>query len=356
MRSTGDDLLEEIVAGRRGRRVPIKDVWAAFQRVSPHLSGSVRARDELSDLLRELSNVGALALPRRRSGFDNVQRPALPKWVLLPAPAPAPRALEKASRFAWHPSLAFVPKLDRLSDEELEELLAIQAFLRDHTEPVMVTLRERSFELFGDEKRLERLAKGRLFGPGRLDFSLLRCAEVRTPILYRDVGEGSAALIVENKDTFHSACEAVRRLGSQAPIRWVVFGSGRAVVTTLGSVSDWTTRPDRAWYFGDIDVAGLEIAAQVVRVAKELEPPLIIHCPDLLYRVLVERASKRAARTSGTCASAKRATDLAAWLPPDIRPAVSELLMRGGSWPQEAVSGPSLETALRDLKATGKPG
>lgn len=354
MSTRAESLLVEVTGAGRGRRVPLKDLWAAFQRVSPHLAGNVQARVELGELLKELADAGAIGLPRQKHGYDVVQQPPLPKWVLLPAPAPTIRARERAAEVGWHPMLAFVSKLDRLSDEELEELLGVQVFLRDHPEPVTVTVRERSFELFGDEKRLEDLAKGRLFEPGRLSYSLLRCVEVRTPCVYREVGTGSAALIVENKDTFHSACGAAQRLGPGSPVRWVIFGSGKAVVTTLDSVNDWPTRPDRAWYFGDIDAAGLEIAAQVARLVQAWKPPLTIHCPGALYRALVERASTRATRASGTGVSIRRATELAAWLPSDVRPAVADLLVRGGSWPQEAVAGPSMEMALRGLAASGQ--
>lgn len=349
MKTRADSFLAEVDKAGRGRRILLKDLWGAFRRISPHLVGSVDARVELAELLAELAKSGALKLPRQKSGYDAVQLPPLPKWILLPAPTPTVRALERAAQVGWHPALAFVSKLEKLGDDELEELLAIQAFLRDDADPVVTTVRERSLELFADEKRLEDLARGRLFGAGRLDFALLRCVEVRTPCVYRDIGVGAAALIVENKDTFHSACEAVRRLGPESPVRWVIFGSGKAISTTLDSVNDWPTRPKRAWYFGDLDAAGLEIAVLVARIAETWARPMPIACPAALYRSLVERALRRGVSASGTAVSSQRAAELAGWLPHDIRPTVVDLLVRGGRWPQEAVTGPILEMGLRSL-------
>jgi len=349
VKASAESFLSELQRAGCGRRVPLKDVWAAFRRVRPYLAGSVHARVELFELLNELANSGAFGLPRQKSSYDTIQEPPLPKWIQLPASAPTVRARERAAQVGWHPALAFVSRLKNLSDAELEELLAVQAFLRSTSEPIVVTVRERSFELFGNEKRLEDLANGRLFGAGRLSLSLLRCVEVRTPCVYRDVGTGTGALIVENKDTFHSACEAVRKLGPESLVRWVVFGSGKAVLTTLDSVNELPARPERAWYFGDIDATGLNIALQVARLARSWNPPLSIECASPLYRSLVERAARRGLLASGSAISGGRAAELAEWLPQDIRPLVVDLLVRGGSWPQEAVPAALLERGLRDL-------
>jgi hypothetical protein len=54
-------------------------------------------------------------------------------------------------------------------------------------------------------------------------------------------------------------------------------------------------------------------------------------------------------RASGTPASGARAAELAGWLPEEIRAPVIDLLIRGGSWPQEAVSAALLETGVRSL-------
>ena len=243
MKLLAESFLLELEHAGRGRRVSLKEVWTAFQRAKPYLAGSVNARAELHDLLKELTQSETVILPRQKSSYDSVQQPPLPKWIQLPAPAPTVRARERAALVGWHPALAFVPRLERLGDEELDELIAIQAFFRDNPKPLAATVRERSFDLFGNEKRLEELAKGRLFGAGRLSFSILCCTLIRTPCVYRDLGSGTAALIVENKDTFHSSCDAVRRLGSESPVRWVVFGSGQAAITTIDSINDW---PDSA--------------------------------------------------------------------------------------------------------------
>jgi Uncharacterized protein conserved in bacteria C-term(DUF2220) len=342
-----DRLLAEIQQCTAGLRVPLRQVWAALQRVRPHLTGNVDARHELFELLNELAGSKAILLPRQKAAYDTIQQPPLPRWIQLPAPAPQIRARDRAAQVAWHPSLAFVSRLDSLSDEELAELLAVQAFLRDDPEPFVVTVRERSFELFGNEKRLEELAKGRLFGAGRLSLSLLQCKEVRIPFVYRELATGDGALIIENKDTYHSACAAAERLGADSPVRYVIFGSGKAILTTIDSVNDLPLRPRRVWYFGDIDAAGLEIAIQVARLAKSWNPPLLVECASPLYRTLVERAGRRLPRASGSPISIGRAAELAEWLPEELRQTVIDLLVRGGSWPQEAVSSALLETGLR---------
>jgi hypothetical protein len=73
-----------------------------------------------------------------------------------------------------------------------------------------VPMRERSLEIFGDEKALDRLVTSVLFGPGRLSLTQLRAYRSRPPLPAMRVGEGPVLLVVENSrpnsKSWHRRC------------------------------------------------------------------------------------------------------------------------------------------------------
>jgi hypothetical protein len=340
--SAAESLIAALRASDR-RRIPLDGIWTLFYEQNPRLRGHPTARRELWSILGTLVESRALRLPRGGSLYDRVQEPPLPRWVELPPPLDAERAIDRASRTAWHPNLEFVRTLPRLADEELEALLAIQRWLpkaTDH-EPLL-TVRERSLRIFGDDKRLERLSEGRLFSNERLTFQMLRCRQVHVPFVLRDFGTGNAALVIENKDTYYSACEA-RACVESSSVRWIIFGSGKALFKSIYSLLDWPQPPKRLLYFGDLDRAGLEIATGVASIVATLDslPPLA--CAESLYRIVIDRASAEA--IAPLTSSPHKELE---WLAPNLRTAVSSLLAANGRWPQEWVTAPDFVEWLPD--------
>jgi hypothetical protein len=90
----------------------------------------------------------------------------------------------------WRPELEWIYDL-RLSAAELETLGAVNAYRRDRS-PAQESIphRERSLELFGDEKRIDRLVRSRLFAPGRLSLHLLDAYWAAPPIAWTVIGPG----------------------------------------------------------------------------------------------------------------------------------------------------------------------
>jgi hypothetical protein len=338
-------------AGRR-RRLDLDAIWGAFTDACPHLTGRAAVRLELRQALDALAAAGALRLPRDERRFDAVQRPPLPRWIELAPPDPGEDVRALARGTAWHPALAFVTGLRTLSRSELEALRAVQRFLAalGATDPVL-TVRERSLLLFGDEKRLEALARGRLFGPGRLSYELLRAREVHPPFVHRDLGHGDVALILENKDTFCSAVAAGASLGAAARVRWVIYGGGNAILQTWPSMTEWAARPARALYFGDLDTDGLEILWQLgARREQWPELPPVAPC-EALYRRLIARAAPLGLALAGRPCDPERAARLAGLFGGPVRTEAARLLERGGRWPQEAVTERDLREVLSEPTA-----
>lgn len=101
-------------------------------------------------------------------------------------------------------------------------------------------MRERSLELFGDEKRLEALLGGQMFWEGRLTLSLLRCRRVHPPSAWRQVGAGPWALVAEKHDTFYSLGQV---LPADGPVGVLIYGSASTSRRRSPSFRTWLNRP-----------------------------------------------------------------------------------------------------------------
>ena len=127
----------------------------------------------------------------------------LPPRVVAPVPAVRP--------VVWHPALSWVPG-ERLTPGQQDVLEQVNRWLHHDRDPLVVPLHERSLEIFGHEKVLDRLLTTNLFGPGRLTLDVLRTrrALVRFTMEVGGGDDGDELLVVENSDTLDSVVRALR--------------------------------------------------------------------------------------------------------------------------------------------------
>jgi hypothetical protein len=308
-------------AGRR-RRVSIADCFQTLYDVDPFAIEDAEKRSQLLGLLGRASSMRVLEMSKARDRG----RPALPRSIRLLESAPPPVPIDTS--WSWRSELSWAHDL-ALTAYEFETLRAVQDFLRNgsanHTR---VPHRERSLQLFGGEKILDDLTKGRLFAPGRLTLDVLRCWWAPPPLAFERTGHGRIALIVENAATFHTCVGAAKRGG---PIGLVGYGAGRAFVA---SVATFTTLADidEIRYAGDLDEAGLSIpvAAELTAATHGLPP---IKPALSLWQLLMSHAKPQ----RGVAVPDDVAADLAAWLPPSLREEATRLLVVGMRLAQEAV-------------------
>jgi hypothetical protein len=160
----------------------------------------------------------------------------------------------------WASQLAF------LTSESVtvapEDLLKLNEFLlKNQQTQESVPIKERSLEIFGDEKRLDALVTTSLFRSGRLDWAGdLKCEIIGEPLGWKRGSDSSGPLLViENAATWHSYCRwnADRRLFSA-----VVYGCGNRFVDGVRYIADIFLElggSRRVLYFGDLDPQGLLI-------------------------------------------------------------------------------------------------
>lgn len=317
-------------AGRQG--APLEDLWHAAFAVDPELASSVDRRNRFLASLERLAVSRRIRnWPTRRVGFDRSSLPALPLIVRAPPTAALERSIRPAMPAELRPELAGARNLDRIRVDEVATLVAVNEFLRefDQSRPP-VPVRERSLEIFGDEKRLESIRGQRLYAIGVLSDELLRCFEVHPPFVYLRVSDMPTALVLENHHTYDSACRLLKT--NPRDIGVVVYGAGRAFCASVTYLVDLDPAVKQAYYFGDLDSAGLSIPASAHLVGQSVGVAPVVPAVGL-YRALLASPHRRPTNP----VSAVVVTGLMAWLPEELQAETSELLTSGWWLPQEAV-------------------
>lgn len=321
-----------ILNSTRGRRIEQATMFEAFDRACPGTAGTTQGRPVLSALLDELAEHRLIDLPRGRDGWDHSQ-PPLPRWLRVPTPpTEEPIHTSGPASVVWRPELSWA-RAEKLSGSQLEVLNTINRWLRDtdgdHDRRSIVPMRERSLEIFGDEKRLDSLTATTLFAPGRLALTTLCAERIPPPLACEHLGDGGTILVVENSDTF----ETTRKLLAEDPghVGYVAFGGGHAFEASVAHIARLDGLNDIA-YYGDLDNDGLTIPQRAnVSAAVSGLPP--VRPARGLYRLLLQRDARGRAPKPITPLEAELR---ASWLPADLRVSASDLMAAGSRLAQEA--------------------
>jgi hypothetical protein len=186
--------------------------------------------------------------------------------------------------FAWTSELAFLS--EARTNVPFDDLRKLHDFLAsNHAALDIVPIKERSLEIFGDEKRLDILHGSALFRFDRLDLVRdLRCEIVGVPLAWKR-GPASAAnspiIVIENAATWHSYA---RWNFETAQFSAVVYGDGNRFadgVRYLADIFEELGTPRKILYFGDLDPQGLLIPQEATARAIALGfPPIEPHLPS----------------------------------------------------------------------------
>jgi hypothetical protein len=308
------------------QRVPLGQLWRLLDTIDPATRTYLHRRQLLADTLEELAAAQAIRLPSRNS-YDRTERPPLPLFVTLPRPAPTAKP---KNQIVWHPTLSWAADLT-LAPGHRPILEKINRWLFHNRSDRVVPLRERSLEILGDEKALDRLQTTSLFGPGRLTLDLLRARRVAPPMHTAQVGDGPILLVVENSDTFDSVRTVLTEEPGQVGI--VAWGAGGAFEASVLSIATIGHDVRDIAYFGDLDARGLQIPANADRLASALGLPHVRPAAGL-YTALRDNGHRQSGPTPVDAAAA---ATLASWLPSQHHTWAAGLLTSGARIAQEAV-------------------
>jgi hypothetical protein len=307
------------------RRLSLSELRTLWRQADPIAATAEDAHARFRQMLQSLDAARVISLPVSAAAWDRSITPSLPRSIAVSAVPPKERAPRPAA--AWVPELTFAA--GERHPVTLEALRAVNAWMKRNRERTLATVpvSERSLEIFGDEKRLDRLRdREALFG-GRLSLADLACARV-PPFLIWHPGRAAraAVLVVENAAAFAS----FRRFNETAGLwRAVVWGAGNAFRRHHAGLADVfeATGAREVVYFGDLDPKGVEILGSVIA---ERAGDLLPH--HGLYRALMARAVTR------NEPAARLRTDRAAELRrllPELADAVLRLWQEGKVLPQE---------------------
>lgn len=192
--------------------------------------------------------------------------------------APSDEEARRIREFSWEPPLGFVREA-RLN-LSFDELLKINDFVKTRGDtPATVPIKERSLQLFDDEKRLDVLSSSALFRPGRLDLGQhLRCEMIGVPLAWKrgpSAAGGKPLIVIENAATWHSYC---RWNAERALFSAVVYGDGNRFVEGIRYLKDLFSELGGArpvLYFGDLDPQGLLIPQEASARAQAAGLPAV---------------------------------------------------------------------------------
>lgn len=296
-----------------------------------------RTRTELAATIHELTEAEIVA---RSATQDRTASPALPTRLTWKPRPTTPSAAALARTVAWRPELSWVVSA-RLTVGQVETLRKVNVWLRDHGRDTdLAPLRERSLQVLGDEKALDRALTTGLFTDGRLTLRLLRTFRSHPPLPSRPISDGPVLLVVENADTFHTLWTMLR--DNPGPVGQVAWGAGGAFEASVVSVADLggitTVR-----YFGDLDYDGLRIPHNAHRRALSENLPAV-QAADRLYEMLLAAGVPQLGQPSQPAENVETVTR---WLDGGgpLSQQAASLFASGGRIPQETIGAHLLAAA-----------
>ena len=324
------------------RRIPLAMLRQHFATACPELAELPDRRTRLAETLRSAADTGEIFLPKGARSWDQAGGAALPGFVVLATPR-SEREPAVEPGYAWHPLLNFAAgEHNRL---RLESAKRINEWLK--TDPdlsLIVPIKERSLEIFGDEKRLDQLRGGTTTLFGQLSLTALACRVCPVPLPFESgpaAARGRPILIVENNDTWASFSQWNRGMARYAAVAYGGGGHGKSLGYDETFIDELLARFESTalFYFGDIDPRGLHIASRAAeRRAQRQACPL--RPAATLYGWLVAHGARTDLKRKERASPA----DLA-WLPEELREPVETLFAARRRIPQEALGARVLATS-----------
>lgn len=155
---------------------------------------------------------------------------------------------------------------------EREIIKTINDFVKKGVKDI-VTVNERAYELFNDEKFFKGDQRSRgeaILRRLGLSYSDIGCVDTQEPFFsfYRKdffSRDMRNICIIENKDTFWSFKKTVLDSDSVLNIDMLIYGEGKKIISSFQFIDQYDIDPcsDKVYYFGDIDPEGINIYCEL---------------------------------------------------------------------------------------------
>jgi hypothetical protein len=339
--------LGELLACHPRQRVAAADLWRYFDTAFPQRPQGAEERQWFLAALEHLAHSGIIRLPALAgTRWDRKAIPPIPFSVDLVREGKASHKRWHRD-FAWHARLQWIAGLPILTEEQSAFLKRVQEGLSSGLFEMHVPVKYRSLQLTGHEKRLQLLAKTRLFGPDRLTLDLLGCVPDAPPLAWEDVSDRPDLIVFENAGAFRVAHKVLSSLGARSPYGLIAYGGGACFTASIGYLQTISRDVQSITYVGDIDAAGAAIAAMSCATAKSIGLPRVVPA-NALHRAMLDGA-RRFGYPQGWPCGAERLLTLRdatlAWYGDDMQAEIAGLIGSGRRIPEE-VLGPKEYQAL----------
>ena len=184
-------------------------------------------------------------------------------------------------------------------EEDAEWLIPLSDWMKKE-ETEECSLKERSYEIFRNEKMLEEKDVQRILNRCSLTYEDLCAFRTFEPFFCNLISSSGKALVLENKDPWYSITRALKQKNTDVflgeKIQAVIYGEGRkadsgAVNSRLQDfLSGLEYRPESVLYAGDIDRAGVNILAK----CREVNPEFEVVPFHALYEQMIRKAPEDA--------------------------------------------------------------
>lgn len=331
------DLLSQLETRRVW--IPIEEIWDIFNTAFPHRPRSAEVRKWLLIALQSATGSNIIKLPAASGKrWDRLIQPPIPTSVARITKSPQ-SSNDEWRKFPWHPRLAWVHDLTRLTPDQEKFLQRVNRGLAQGAFDKPAPFTRRSLELTDSEKGLQALTKTKLFAPGRLSLELLGCVSRIPPLVKESVRDRPIAIVFENAEPFKIAYEILKTMPNP-PYGIVAFGGGKSFRQAIRNFESMDRSIECIEYVGDLDRAGLSIAQSAAKIALDLGLPPVIAARGI-HRAMLQEAQNLghvSGLTNKTKDSDKHDEDLVAWLPTDVRQQTLDILRARRRVPEEFLS------------------
>lgn len=317
-------------------------LWDAFTRAFPHETTAGMSRQILHEVISQLCGRG-FTVPKQKKSFNRDGFPLLPNWIKRPTNVDKDRFTPE--KHLWARELTFLAAASHLPSFKL--WLKLDEWLKGHRHKdlPMLPIKERSLEIFGEEKALDALSKNRHFKEGVITLETLRCFPVYEMLAY-DAGpantHGKPCLVIENPTTVWTLSKWNKTAEKYSCI---VYGGGNRISKTWEGLIPLQKKFGfkKAMYFGDIDVPGFDMAFRAMAglAEQDLFP---LELDESLYTLTLKLAEDVELNIEPN--KKRLSQKVSNWIPPSIAKKVQRSLERHSRIPQEIVTITALDMSL----------
>ncbi len=247
-------------AGQGRRRVSKDIILKVFAETLPEAYYGRIDYTKLLQLLQALAEQRCIRLPSSKEYWDHTMKPTLPHWVII-RDTQKKRPKQGVRDIPWHPTLSWITTLTHLKQNTIADLIKLNAFFVScgSQELRAIPIKERSLEIFGDEKRLDELINRSWFMK-HITLEQLSCYKTIEPFAAKTSNRthNHRTIIIENRDTFDSLWRSNEQL-TPPPYNHVIYGHGKAIEDRILWIMEFDPEVLILEYFGDLDPEGINI-------------------------------------------------------------------------------------------------